>query len=55
MSLTNEESLRFERIHPLVTKQLDGTASEADRRELEKAISTDSGMRDEYILSLIHI
>lgn len=52
MSLTNEESLRFERIHPLVTKQLDGTASEADRRELEKAISTDSGMRDEYIRSI---
>ena len=52
MSLSASQLLRFDQIHQLVTKQLEGTATEADQRSLEKAVSSDPEMRDEYIRSI---
>ncbi|MCM2372679.1 FecR family protein [Aporhodopirellula aestuarii] len=49
MSMPPEESRRFDVIHELVTRQLDGTASEADEQQLHDAVTNDAEMRNGYI------
>ena len=45
----NNETESFDRIHQLVTKQLEGSATKAEQSELEQMVTGDQSMRQQYI------
>lgn len=49
MKKDKNDSQPFDLIHELVTKQLEGSATEAEQRQLENAVTGDNDTRREYI------
>ncbi|TWT56569.1 FecR family protein [Allorhodopirellula solitaria] len=46
---TSDDSRPFDLVHELVTKQLEGSATEADQQQLAAAVTGDTDVRREYI------
>ncbi|MFG0289020.1 MAG: FecR family protein [Rhodopirellula sp. JB044] len=49
MSISPEEADRFAFVHELITRQLEGTATEQERQQLQDAVTSDPDVRREYI------
>ncbi|TWU38828.1 FecR protein [Novipirellula aureliae] len=49
MNPRQEHSQRFDQVHELVTKLLEGTATEAEQQQLQEAVINDCEVRLEYI------
>ncbi|SMP58178.1 FecR family protein [Neorhodopirellula lusitana] len=49
MHYTPNDSQRFDLIHELVTKQLEGSATPAEQNQLQEAITSDREIRREYV------
>ncbi|EMI57724.1 FecR domain-containing protein [Rhodopirellula sallentina] len=49
MTMSPEEADRFAFVHELITRQLEGTATEQEQQQLQDAVTSDPNVRREYI------